>query len=240
MRPESDPEFEKEPTGALDAQGPVFAPYLASLMSKTRITVLVADDHPVVRKGLIALIEHEPDLVVVGEASNGREAMLRFEELAPDVLLMDLRMPEMEGADAVTAIREGHPDAKVIILTTFDGDEDIYRALRAGAKGYLLKDAPPSELIGAVRAVHAGGRSISADAAMKMAERASELDLTEREREVMQLITQGLSNLDIASELSISEGTVKFHVGNIFAKLGVEDRTQAVIVALKRGLVRLG
>lgn len=209
-------------------------------MRATKITVLIADDHPVVRQGLAALIDREPDLQVVGEANNGREAVEMYEALHPSVVLMDLRMPELEGAAAVAEIRKGHPGARVIVLTTFDGDEDIFTALRAGAKGYLLKDTPPEALTEAIRAVHHGLKRIAPEAAMKLAHRATELDLTEREREVMQLLTNGLSNQEIATALSISEGTVKFHLNNIFAKLGVDDRTQAVVTALKRGLVRLG
>lgn len=209
-------------------------------MNAKPITVLIADDHPIVREGIVALIKGDPDISVVGEVGNGKEAVEQYEKLQPDVVLMDLRMPEMEGADAVAEIRKNHPGARVIILTTFDGDEDIFRALRAGAKGYLLKDTPPEALTEAIRAVHHGLKRIAPEAAMKLAHRASELALTEREREVMQLLTNGLSNSEIANSLSISEGTVKFHLNNIFAKLGVDDRTQAVVTALKRGLVRLG
>ncbi len=209
-------------------------------MKKESITVIVADDHPVVRQGLVSLIDREADLSVIGEAANGLEAVELYRALRPDIVLMDLRMPEMEGAAAVAEIRKDHPGARVIVLTTFDGDEDIFTALRAGAKGYLLKETPPEALTEAIRAVHRGLKRIAPEAAMKLALRATELDLTEREREVMQLLAQGLANQEIADSLSITEGTVKFHLNNIFAKLGVDDRTQAVVTALKRGLVRLG
>ncbi|MDB5335388.1 MAG: two-component response regulator [Planctomycetaceae bacterium] len=203
------------------------------------IRVMVADDHCVVRKGLIAMINEEPGMSVVAEAETGRQTVDRFREHQPDVLLLDLRMPELDGVEVVTAIREQFLMARIIILTTFDGDEDIYRALRAGAKGYILKDATFDEIVGGVRAVHAGKTCVPAAVAAKLAERTSSPELTAREMEVLGLIVAGMSNKDLAATLFVSEETVKSHVKNILAKLRVDDRTQAVTAALKRGLARL-
>ncbi len=207
--------------------------------SQDTIRILVADDHTVVREGLAAILEQEEDLSVVGEASNGREALDRFGEIRPDITLMDLRMPEMDGVEAITAIRGTSPTARIIILTTYDGDEDIYRGLQAGAQGYLLKDAERQELLTAIRSVHRGRTHISPDVAMKMALRVSRRDLTTREQEVLNLLAAGKSNHEIATALFIGEATVKTHVNNILVKLEVNDRTQAVTTALRRGLIHL-
>jgi len=209
-------------------------------MNKTNaIRLLIADDHPVVREGLAAMIERRADMTVVAEASSGQEALELYRLHQPDVVLMDLRMPQMDGVSAITAIRAEFPGARIIVLTTFDGDEDIYRGLRAGAKGYLLKDAGREALLEAIRGVHAGQTRIPADVASKLAERMSGPELTPREREVLELMVSGKSNQEIGSHLFIAEGTVKAHVNNILAKLDVNDRTQAVTTAIKRGIVHL-
>nr|CAA9281180.1 Two-component transcriptional response regulator, LuxR family [uncultured Armatimonadetes bacterium] len=208
-------------------------------MKENPIRILITDDHPVVREGLAAMIERRPDMTVVGEAGNGLEAVERFRSCQPDVALMDLRMPEMDGVEAITAIRREFPAARIIVLTTFDGDEDIYRGLRAGARGYLLKDAGREGLLEAIRAVHAGQSWIPPDVASKLAERVTGPDLTAREMDVLSLLAQGRSNQAIAALLFISEATVKTHVNSILTKLGVADRTQAVTTALRRGIVHL-
>lgn len=203
------------------------------------IRVLLADDHPVVREGLAALLNRRLDTTVIGEVANGQEAVDFFRRTQPDVTLMDLRMPIMGGVEAIHAIRAEFPAARIIVLTTYDGDEDIYRALQAGAQGYLLKDAPREELLAAVHAVHDGQKCIPSALAAKLAERVFSPELTAREREVLALIVAGHSNREIGAALVISEGTVKAHVNSVLGKLGVNDRTQAVTAALRRGLVRL-
>jgi two-component system NarL family response regulator len=203
------------------------------------IRVMIADDHPVVRTGLALMLRYEPDMEVVAEASNGREVVEMFRLHRPDVTLMDLRMPEMDGIEAIAAIRSEFPAARIILLTTYDGDEGIFRGLRAGAQAYLLKDAPCEEILEVLRAVHAGQKRITLEVGAKLAERAGFSELTERELEVLRLMAQGKSNQEIGAALFITEGTVKFHVNHILNKLGVSDRTQAVITALKRGLANL-
>jgi DNA-binding NarL/FixJ family response regulator len=203
------------------------------------IRVLIVDDHPVIRTGLALMLRYEGDIEAVGEAGNGQEAVAMFRLCRPDVTLMDLRMPEMDGAKAITAIRAEFPAARIILLTTYDGDEDIYRGLRAGAKAYLLKDAPCEELLETIRRVHSGQKCITIEVGAKLAERIEGPLLTDREREVLRLMAVGKSNQEIGAALFITEGTVKFHVNHILNKLGVNDRTQAVIVALKRGIASL-
>ena len=208
-------------------------------MTDTPIRIMVIDDQAVVRQGFVALINTVSDMVVVAEGTNGQQAIELYRRHRPDVTLMDLRMPEMGGVEAIIAIRKEFPDARLIILTTFDGDEDIYRSLQAGAQGYLLKDMFFEELEDAIRKVHAGSRRIPAHVAARLAERMGSSDLTGRETEVLKQIVAGNSNKAIASRLNISEATVKSHINSILSKLGVSDRTQAATTALQRGLVHL-
>lgn len=205
------------------------------------IRILIADDHPVVRSGIAAMLEIDPavNLHVVGQAKNGYEMVELFAQLQPDIGLVDLRMPGMGGLEVIEQIRSQVPNAHLIILTTYDGDEDIYRGLQAGAKAYLLKDTPREELILCIQTVHAGRSFILPNIGVKLAERMSSSVLSKREREVLELISVGMSNLEIGTTLQITEGTVKSHMNNILSKLNVSDRTQAVMVALKRGLISL-
>ncbi|HEU0177646.1 MAG TPA: response regulator transcription factor [Blastocatellia bacterium] len=210
-------------------------------MDKTKtIRVLLAEDHEVVRDGLAAIIDYQADMTVVGHARNGEEAVERFAELQPDITLMDLRMPGMGGAQAIEAIRKKFGDARIIVLTTYDGDENIYRALKAGARGYLLKDSGKDDLLSAIRAVHEGRSYVPPEIATRLVTRTQAgAPLTTREIEVLQLMAKGKSNKEIGAALFISEGTVKTHVNSIHEKLSVSDRTEAVIVALKRGIIHL-
>jgi two-component system NarL family response regulator len=209
------------------------------MTSGGEIRIIVVDDQAVVRQGFVSLISTVADMRVIAQGTNGREAVALYREHRPDVVLMDLRMPEMGGVEAIATIRREWPNAKVIVLTTYDGDEDIYRSLQAGAQGYLLKDMFFDELESAIRAVHAGGRKIPGVVAERLAERMSGSDLTGRELEVLELIVGGRSNKEIGSALGISEATVKSHINSILGKLGVTDRTQAATTALQRGLVHL-
>ena len=204
-----------------------------------RIRVLVADDHPVVRTGLAAVIAQEPDLLLVAQAENGERAVALFREHQPDVVLMDLRMPLVDGVEAIRRIVEEFPAARILALTTYEGDADIRRALDAGARGYLLKDMLLSDVISAIRTVQRGERVIPAAVAVRLAEFPERSDLTERELEVLQLVAKGLSNKEAARAIGRMDETVKIHLKNIFAKLGVADRTEAVTVALARGLIHL-
>lgn len=208
-------------------------------MSGEKIRIIVVDDQAVVRQGFVALINTVPDMEVIAEGVNGREAVELYRRHRPDVLLTDLRMPSMGGVEAISAIKREWPQARVIVLTAFDGDEDIYRSLQAGAQGYLLKDMFFEELESAIRTVHAGGRRIPGVVAERLAERVGGSDLTGRELEVLRLIVAGRSNKEIGAALKISEATVKSHVNSILSKLGVTDRTQAATTALQRGLVHL-
>ena len=204
-----------------------------------KIRILVVDDQAVVRQGFVALVNLVPDMLVIAEATNGKQAIEQFRIHQPDITLMDLRMPVMSGVEAISAIRREFPQARIIVLTTFDGDEDIYRSLQAGAQGYLLKDMFFNELEEAVRKVHAGLRRIPNVVADRLAERMGSSDLTGRELEVLEQIVKGKSNKEIASVLRISEATVKSHINNLLSKLGVTDRTQAATTALQRGLVHM-
>ena len=202
--------------------------------------ILIAEDHAVVRDGLAAVLRFEPDMTVVGVAKNGLEAVTQFREMRPDVVLMDLAMPELDGAGAILAIRGDFPDARILVLTTYDNDESVFRALENGAKGYLLKDCSTADLLAAIRKIHAGGTHVSERAATRLAERAmAGGPLSPREIEVLKWIAEGKSNKEIAAVLFISEGTVKTHVLSIHEKLGVSDRTEAVVIAIKRGILRV-
>jgi DNA-binding NarL/FixJ family response regulator len=204
------------------------------------IRILIAEDHSVVREGLASVLEFEKDMTVVAHAKNGREAVERFREFRPDVTLMDLAMPEVDGVQAIASVRDEFPDARLLVLTTYDGDENVFRALEAGAKGYLLKDCSTADLLTAIRNVHAGGTHVSARAAAQLAQRAMKgAALSPREIEVLKLIADGKSNKEIASLLFISEGTVKTHVISIHEKLGVTGRTESVVTAIKRGILRV-
>lgn len=205
----------------------------------TTIRVLIADDHAIFRQGLATIISRDPDMSAIAQAENGFQAIALFRQHQPDVTLMDLRMPEVEGVEAITAIRAQSKSARIIVLTTYDSDEDIYRGLQAGAKGYLLKETEPDELLNAIRTVHRGQQYIPPDVGAKLVQRLSNPELSERELAVLRSMAQGMSNADIAAALIIGEGTVKSHVNRILNKLDVSDRTQAVIVAVKRGIVNL-
>ena len=206
---------------------------------KNALRVLIADDHLVVREGLAALINRSPDMAVVAEASTGREAVEQFLLHCPDVALLDLRMPEMDGVEVIAAIREQVPTARLVVLTTYADEEDIHRSLRAGARGYLLKDAPRHELLDCLRAVHDGQTVIPPAIALKLASRLRATELTPRELDVLRLLATGQSNKQIAAALFIAEGTVKTHVNALLRKLEAADRTGVVTLALKRGLLRL-
>jgi DNA-binding NarL/FixJ family response regulator len=208
-------------------------------MNGDAITVLSADDHPLIRAGLAAVLQGEPDMSVIAEAANGEEAIEAYREHRPDIVLMDLKMPVMDGLAATRAILAEFPDARIVMLTTYDGDEDIYRALDAGARGYVLKDMLRTEILTVVRAVHAGRRGIPAPIAARLAEHTPRVALTPRETEVLQLVAKGLSNPDIGRAIGRTEGTVKVHVKNILQKLEVNDRTEAVTVGAQRGFIRL-
>jgi two-component system, NarL family, response regulator len=210
-------------------------------MSAKRIRILVADDHAVVRMGLTAMIQSEPDLEVVAEAQDGRQALELYRRHLPDILLTDLRMPELDAVALTQALCREWPEARVIVLSTYEGEEEIYRALQAGAHAYLLKrESLGDEILEAIRAVHAGQRYLPAAVAAALAERMHRAVLTAREIEVLKAVADGLRNKQVASQLQISEATVKVHVTNILAKLGVADRTEAVTVGLRRGIIRLG
>lgn len=203
------------------------------------IRILVVDDHPVVRQGVAVLMSTQSDMTLVAEASNGREAIQQFRAYRPDVTLMDLQMPEMNGLDALIAIRGEFPDAKIIVLTTYAGDVQILRALKSGAQGYLLKNTFHKELVDTIRAVHAGKKTLSPEASYKIAEHSMDDALTPAEIEVLRLIAAGNANKQIADQLSITEDTVKWRVKNILSKLGAHDRTHAVMIGLKRGIIEL-
>jgi DNA-binding NarL/FixJ family response regulator len=198
---------------------------------------LTVDDHPLLREGIAAVVQRQPDMQIVGEAGNGLEAVARFRELSPCVTLMDLQMPEMDGAHAITEIRAQAPQARILVLTTFKGDAHAWRALKAGAVGYLLKGSLRTDLLAAIRSVHAGGRWIPAEVAVELTHHAGEESLTGREIEVLQRVATGNSNREVGEQLSVSEETIKARMKSILAKLSARDRTHAVSIALKRGII---
>jgi len=212
---------------------------MSTAPDSARIRILTVDDHALLREGIAAVLESQPDMTLVGEAGNGRDAIEIFRRLRPDVTLMDLRMPDMSGIQAITAIRAEFPRARIVVLTTYGGDVHAAAALRAGAAGYLLKNLVRKELIETIRAVHSGKRRVLPEIATEIAEHVADDALTEREIEVLQGVAAGKSNKLIAAELNISEGTVKTHMKSILPKLNASDRTHAVMIALKRGILDL-
>lgn len=212
-------------------------PSLAS-MEAEEITILLVDDHTILREGLAAVLNAVDGFQVVGQLGDGRTALEAFRELSPDVAIVDLRMTPMDGVQLTTAMRELNPNARVILLTTYDTDEEIFRGLRAGASSYLLKDVDSARLVDTIRSVHAGRKEIPPEIAAKLADHVASETLTPRQEEVLRGVAEGKSNLEIAKALYVSEGTVKAHVKAILQKLGARDRTQAITIAIKRGLVR--
>jgi DNA-binding NarL/FixJ family response regulator len=206
---------------------------------QAQIRILNVDDHPLLNEGIAALIGNQPDMYLVAQATSGHEAIQLYRQLQPDVTLMDLRLPDMNGIDTMIAIRGEFPEARIIVLTTFEGDVDILRALEAGARGYVLKSMPPQDLVGVIRQVHAGKKRIPSEVAARLAEHLGEEDLTAREIEVLRKVAQGSRNRDIAQQLFIAEETVKVHLKHVMDKLGARDRTQAVAIALRRGILQL-
>jgi len=204
------------------------------------IRVLCVDDHPLVRKGIASILANEPDMLLVAEANNGREAVSLFKEHKPDVTLMDLRMPEIDGTSATRMIRQEAPDARIIALTSYDGDQDIYRALEAGVRGYILKEMVHTEVVRAIRTVHSGKRLMPQEVAERLSEYFPQVALTPREVEVLGCVAKGMANKEIATRLGTASGTVKMHIQNILAKLGASDRTHAVTIAMERGILHLG
>src|SRR5260370_3390837 len=209
------------------------------MTTEAQIRVLSVDDHPLLREGLAAIINNQQDMLLVAQASNAQEAIQEYRKHLPDVTLMDLRLPDKSGIDALIAVRAEFPEARVIMLTTFEGDVEIQRALEAGARGYMLKSMPPKELVEVIRHVHAGKKRIPAQLAAQLAEHISDEDLTPREVEVLNQIAGGNRNRDIAEKLFITEETVKVHIKHIMEKLGESDRTQAVAIGVVRGIIEL-
>ena len=209
------------------------------MSDKPKIRVFSVDDHPLLREGIGAIINSQPDMTLVATAATSREAIQRFREHTPDITLMDLRLPDVGGIDTMIAIRNEFPDARIVMLTTFEGDVEIQRALAAGARGYILKSMPPHELAEAVRQVHAGRKRIPSQIAAQLAEHLGDELLTDRERDVLQHVAGGSRNREIGERLFISEETVKVHIKHIMEKLGASDRTEAVTIAVRRGIIQL-
>jgi DNA-binding NarL/FixJ family response regulator len=208
-------------------------------MTTETIKVLAVDDHPLVRKGIASILANETDMHLVGEAGNGREAVDLFRQHHPDVVLMDLRMPDMDGVQATQAIRKDYPEARIIALTSYDGDQDIYRALEAGVRGYMLKEMVHSDVLRAIRTVHSGKRLMPQEVAERLSEYFPQVALTPREVEVLGHVARGLANKEIADKLGTASGTIKMHIQNILEKLGAADRTHAVTIAIQRGILHL-
>ena len=209
------------------------------MSDKQPIRVFSVDDHPLLREGIATLVNNQPDMVLVGEASTGAEAIQQFKQHLPDVTLLDLRLPDMSGIDVLIAIRSEFTEARIVMLTTFEGDVEVQRALQAGARGYLLKNMPPSELLDVIRQVHDGKKRIPPEIASQLLEHMSDEGLTEREVEVLREVADGNRNREIAERLFISEETVKVHIKHIMEKLGANDRTQAVAIGVRRGIIQL-
>lgn len=203
------------------------------------IRVLIVDDHPIVRQGLVSILEEEHDMEVVGQAADGHEAIAQFHLHQPDVVLLDLRMPQLGGVEVITSVRSDCPEARIIMLTIYDTDEEIYRGLRAGARAYLLKDTPCDEILEVIRAVCDGQRYIPNTISEKLAARVERADLSDREQQVIELMATGKNNRDIGEHLHITEHTVRFHVNNILSKLGANDRAHGIVLALRQGIVHL-
>jgi len=209
------------------------------MSNKQSIRVFSVDDHPLLREGIATLVNNQPDMVLIGEAATGAEAIQHFKQHMPDVTLLDLRLPDMSGIDVLIAIRSEFPEARIVMLTTFEGDVEVQRALQAGARGYLLKNMPPVELLDVIRQVHDGKKRIPPEIASQLLEHMSDEGLTEREVEVLREVADGNRNREIAERLFISEETVKVHIKHIMEKLGANDRTQAVAIGVRRGIIQL-
>jgi len=209
------------------------------MIDKSKIRVLSVDDHPLLREGISAVINSQPDMVMIADAASAHDGILQFRKHRPDVTLMDLRLPDMNGVETIIAIRAEFPDARIIMLTTFEGDVEIHRALEAGARGYMLKSMPPKDLVEGIRQVHAGKKRIPSQLAAQLAEHMSDEALTTREIEVLRQIAEGNRNRDIGEKLFITEETVKVHIKHIMEKLGASDRTQAIAIAIRRGIIHL-
>jgi len=211
----------------------------SAVKTKPQIKLLVVDDHPTFRMGLVALVDSQPDITVVAEAGDGQAAIQQFRQNKPDVVLMDLRMPGLGGVETILAMLKEFPAARIIVVTTYDLDEDIHRAIQAGAKSYLLKDMPREQIVETIRAVHRGDHKLPPGVLSRLEQRAKREELSEREMEVLRLVVKGRSNKEISTGLFISEDTVKYHLKALFSKLGVQDRTEAAISAIRHGIVHL-